>query len=158
MFFANVVKAIFERVKQHDTKATSPESFSLVTTPIVSHRLTDGSFANHMIVLQVLDNFLPSFVLGVTPLDAMYFGMIFPRVKDATMRTRESLRLSIPVTTCHAPVGIFMLFFMLLPIEVILVGALTDGTSVRAEALMQNLCVSCMSSMLLAQGDLVTVT
>ena len=111
-----------------------------------------------MIVLQVLDNFLPSFVLGVTPLNAMYFEMLFPRVEGATMRTRESLRLSIPVTTCHASVGIFVLFFMLLPVEVILVGALTDGTRVRAEGLMQKLCVGSISSMLLAQGDLMTGT
>ena len=111
-----------------------------------------------MTVLQVLDNFLPSFVLGVTHLNAMYFEMIFLRIEDSAMSACKPLRRSIPVTTCHTSVGIFMLFFMLLPIEVILVGALADGTRVRAERLIQQLCVGSASSMLLAQGDLVTGT
>ena len=79
-------------------------------------------------VLQVLDNFLPSFVLVVTPLNAMYFEMLFAWIECPTATAYETLRLSIPVTNCHTDIGIFMLFFMLLPIKVILVGALAYGT------------------------------
>lgn len=76
----------------------------------------------------MLDNLLSSFVLDVTLLDAMYFEMLFTWIECPTMITCETLRLSIPVTNCHTSVGILMLFFVFLPIEVILVGALADGT------------------------------
>ena len=111
-----------------------------------------------MTVLQVLDNFLPSFVLGVTPLNAMYYEMLFAWIEYPTVTACEAPRLSIPVTNCHTSVGIFMLFFMLLPIEVILVGTLADGTRVRAERRMRDLCVGSTSSMLLAQSDLLAGT
>ena len=74
------------------------------------------------------------------------------------MSTYETLRRTIPVTACPTSVGIFMLFFMLLPIEVILVGALADGTGVRTERLMWDLCVGSTSSKGLAQGNLLTET
>ena len=111
-----------------------------------------------MIVLQMLDNFLPSFVLGVTPFHAMCSEMLFLRVGDSTMNAYESLRRSIPVTACHTSVGIFMLFFVFLPIEVILVGAGADGTRVRAARLIQILCMWSISSMLLAHRDLMSGT
>ena len=109
-------------------------------------------------VLQVLDNLLPPLVMSVTRIDAMYFGMFFARIEYPTMSACETLRLDIPVTTCHTSVGIFMLFFMLLPIEVILVGTLADGTGERAERLVWSLCAGSISSILLAQSDLLAGT
>lgn len=107
-----------------------------------------------MIVLQVFDNLLPPLVLGVTRIDAMYFGMFFARIEYPTMSASETLRLDIPVTTCPTSVGIFMLFFMLLPIEMILVGTLANGAGERAERLMWSLCSGSISTILLAQSDL----
>ena len=107
-----------------------------------------------MTFLQVLDNLLPSLASSVALLDAMDSRVFIARIEYPAMSTCETLRISIPVTICHTSVGIFVLFFMLLPIEVILVRTLADGAGERAERLMWSLCASSISSILLAQSNL----